>query len=284
MRSPPVSIVIPARNAAATIDAQLSALAEQHYPGSIEVIVVDNGSDDDTAARARAWRARIPGLRVMLARERTGPGHARNVGFAAAHNELILMCDADDVADVEWAQHLVNALEGGDAVAGGAVAWIGGPLPRTSSPNRFRVGLDFLPAFSSCSAAIRRPAWRAVGGFDEDLRQGEDLDLAWRIQLAGFRLKAAPEAFVYYREPAGTAGVFRKWVSYGACQVALAAKYRAAGLHAEPVWKVGAKWLVLLFTSYRLLGRRTTRRRWARDAGRRVGRLVGTLRQRTWFP
>jgi glycosyltransferase involved in cell wall biosynthesis len=282
--APPVSVVVPARNAAGTIDAQLAALVAQQYQGDIEVIVVDNGSDDGTSARASAWSDRIPGLRVLEASDGIGPGHARNVGFAAATNEFVLMCDADDVVDHLWAQRLVDALGQSDATAGGAVSWTGGPLPRTTDPAAFRAGMDFLPAFSSCSAAVRRQIWKAVGGFDESLLQGEDLDLAWRIQLAGFRMTSEPRAFVYYREPASAMGVFRKWVTYGQCQVRLAAKHRAAGLRGEPFWKVGARWVVLVLTSYRLLGRTPPRRLWARDAGRRVGRLIGSVRQRTWYP
>ena len=279
-----MSVVVPARNAAGTIDAQLAALVAQQYQGDIEVIVVDNGSDDGTPVRASAWSDRLPGLRVLEAHDRIGPGHARNVGFAAATNELILMCDADDVADPAWAQHLVEALEHSDAAAGGAVSWTGGPLPRAAHPVPFRADMDFLPSFSSCSAAIRKQTWKAVGGFDESLLQGEDLDLAWRIQLAGFRLTSEPRGFVSYREPSSAMGVFRKWIKYGQCQVRLAAKHHDAGLRSERLWKVSARWVVLVLTSYRLLGRTPARRLWARDAGRRVGRLIGSVRQRTWYP
>jgi glycosyltransferase involved in cell wall biosynthesis len=282
-REAPATIVIPALNAASTLDTQLRAIAEQDCAGPVDVIVVDNRSTDTTAAIAKAWGDRIPGLRVLDAPDRTSPGYARNVGINMARGELILMCDADDVVDRSWAARLAEALEVSDAVAGGAISWDGGPLPNTARPNAFKTGLGFLPGFSTCSAAIRKPVWEAVGGFDENLAEGEDLDLAWRLQLAGFTLSDHPEAFVFYREPTGVAGALRKWYRYGRCQVRLYVKHRDAGLPADPPWKAVAKWLLLLATSYRLLRNTPARRVWCRDAGRRAGRLAGSLHDRVLF-
>ncbi len=279
---PAVSIVIPAYNAASTLGAQLRAIAAQDYAGSTEVIVVDNRSTDSTATVAGAWHESIPGLRVIRAPDRASPGHARNVGITVASSQLILMCDADDIVDRSWATRLVDELHRCDAVAGGAVRWQGGPLP-DAQPSAFTAGLGFLPGFSSCSAAIRKEAWAAVGGFDEELSHGEDLDLAWRLQLAGFTLSDRRDAFVYYREPADVAGALRKWYRYGRSQVRLYMKHRGAGFHAERSSKVVAKWLLLALTSYRLLIDAPARYTWCRDAGRRAGRLVESLRQRVAF-
>ena len=92
-----VSVVIPARNAARTLDAQLQALAAQRFPAEWEVLVSDNGSTDATRAVAVEWAGRIPLLRVIDASARPGASAARNLGAAAAHGELLLFCDADDV-------------------------------------------------------------------------------------------------------------------------------------------------------------------------------------------
>src|SRR5690606_10578144 len=93
---PQISVVIPARDAARWIDAQLGALACQEVPVPWEVVVADNGSTDDTVARAEAWADRLP-VRVVDASGRPGPNHARNQGTAAARGDLLLYCDADDV-------------------------------------------------------------------------------------------------------------------------------------------------------------------------------------------
>src|SRR5947208_2209765 len=99
----PLSVVIPARNAATTIGLQLAALAKQDYAGAIEVVVVDNDSDDGTVEVASSFRDRLAGLRVVPARSRRSVAHARNVGFASVANDAVLVCDADDVVDEHWA-------------------------------------------------------------------------------------------------------------------------------------------------------------------------------------
>ena len=82
--TPHLSVIIPARDAGATIGTQLEALAAQQWPGRWEVIVADNGSRDDTVARAEAWRDRLPGLRVIDASSVPGASHARNVAAELA--------------------------------------------------------------------------------------------------------------------------------------------------------------------------------------------------------
>src|SRR5215204_6439039 len=89
-----IAVVIPSFNAAATLPAQLAALAGQRYEGELEVLVSDNGSTDGTLDVVRGWQDRLP-VRVVDASDRRGAGHARNVGAAAASMDLIAYCDAD---------------------------------------------------------------------------------------------------------------------------------------------------------------------------------------------
>lgn len=281
---PPVSVVIPAHNAAHTIDEQLAALAEQDYDGPIEIVVADNGSADDTVQRVRAWADRIPRLRVVDAAARRGPAHARNVGIAAASSGLVLCCDADDIADRAWVRTLVVALATADAVAGGTVAFRHDPPVPAPPPRPFgKAGFGFLPALMSCSFGLRRAAWEAIGGFDEDFPTCEDIDLAWRIQRAGFTLVQAPDAFVYYREPEAARDLFRSWYRYGRSQPLLMRRFGPDGLHRDRPVRVLAAWGRLALTCYRLAGNHSARRTWSREFGRRVGRLVGSIRSRTLF-
>src|SRR5438045_4648412 len=97
-----VTVVVPARNAAATIEAQVRALSAQTYDGDWEIVVVDNASTDATAEIVARWADRLPAMRVVEAGGRASVGHARNAGTAYARGELVAYCDADDEATPEW--------------------------------------------------------------------------------------------------------------------------------------------------------------------------------------
>lgn len=279
------SVVIPCRNTVATIDAQLAALADQDFTGPLEVLLVDNASTDGTAARAREWSAKLPGLRVLEATARRSPAYARNVGIGAATYDVVLACDADDIVDRSWISELVLALQNCDIVGGGIVDWFGDRLPDHPTAKPFgRAGFGFLPAVSGCNVGVHKSAWSALGGFDEDLRGCEDIDLAWRAQLAGLRMYTHIGAFVYHRVPVRPADVFRKWVLYGTYQPRLFAKFRARTLARQPVHRALGRWLILLLTGYRLmLGTADQRRAWCAEAGRRTGRVVGSVRFRSLY-
>ena len=279
----PVTIVVPAYNAAATIGDQLSALAVQDHRGVMEVIVVDNDSDDGTADVARSFRDRIPNLRVVDARDQRSVARARNAGFAAASHELVLVCDADDVVDAQWASGLAGALQTADLVGGGVVEWLGGSLPATR-PHAFMTGVGFLPSFGGCNFGTTRRVWTAIGGFDESLLSGEDFDFAWRAQLDGYTYASQPGAFVYYRINTEPRAVFRKWRHYGTYEPALYAKFRGHGFRRQPLLRAAGRWGLLALTSYRLaVGPRWRRVKWCRDVGRRVGRLQGSIKARALF-
>jgi glycosyltransferase involved in cell wall biosynthesis len=278
---PDVSVVVPARDAGAVIDEQLAMLAAQTYAQPFEVIVVDNESRDHTRARADAWRDRIDGLRVISAEEQRGAGYARNVGIRAARSDRVLLCDADDRVAPDWVAHLAAALERGDLVAGGVAAWRGtsvGPARGVGG-----AGFGFLPTLATCNAALHRRVWDALGGFDESLLTCEDIDFAWRAQLEGFTLVECPEAVVYHREPDTTVQTLRVWYGYGRDQPRLMARFGPCGLRADSPLRVVGKWGAVAVTSFRLVGPDGARRAWCREAARRTGRLVGSVRERSLY-
>jgi glycosyltransferase involved in cell wall biosynthesis len=280
-----VSIVIPCHNAAGTLDALLGTLTDQDFEGAVEILVVDNRSTDDTCARAGSWSAEIGTLRVLAAPARQGCGYARNVGIGAASHELVLSCDADDVVDRSWVRKMVEALGHSDVVGGGLVVWRGDALPEPAMPVPFGgAGFGFLPSFSGCNFGLHKNVWTALGGFDEQLVSCEDVGLAWRAQLEGFSFAARLDAFVYHRVPERLLDVFRKLFFYGTYQPLLFAKFRARAMTRQPLNRAVARWLVLLATSYRVLfGTYEQRRRWYEEAGRRAGRVVGSLRFRSLY-
>ncbi|CDK01852.1 Glycosyl transferase family 2 (modular protein) [Microbacterium sp. C448] len=226
---PVVSIVIPAYNAAAFLGEQLEALADQDVDFPFEVLVCDNGSNDDTASIVRAFVNRMPNLRLVDASSRRGASAARNIGAGAATASLLLFCDADDVVGAGWTRALHDALADAPFVAGivehkllnpGREWDYGWDRPTFHDP-----ALPQLPACGSNNMGVRADVFAAVDGFDESLFAGEDLDFSWRVQLAGNRLVDAPSAVVHYRKRAGILAAIRQARAKGAGTRVLTHRY-----------------------------------------------------------
>lgn len=282
-----ISVVIPVYNAAATLGEQLDALADQTYGGAWEVILADNGSTDGSVSLARGWEGRVPGLRIVDASARRGPSVARNVGAAAATGEAFVFCDADDVVTPGWLAALADALNH-DFVAGAmdydflnrgpAAGW----RRFRSHVDRAPVGLDFMPYAMSANIGVRRGAFEAVGGFSERLRWGEDVDLSWRLQLAGYPLHFAPSAIIRYRYRDDLRSLWRQYLEYGSMQPLLYKRFRSAGLPRASVAAALYAYLQLVTRIHRLL-RVTTRGLWIRAAAVRWGRVRGSIRERVLY-
>jgi|GEM_PF-395675 len=203
---PPVSVIVPVLNEAPRVDACLKALLAQTYPSSaMEIIVVDNGSTDDTPARV----ARYP---VTLAHALVrGPARARNAGIRLAKGEFLAFLDGDCIPAPNW---LAALLEGREDPAIGFFAGRIEGVPPAGFISQYvshrqiisQAGLlsQPIPTAATGNLAVSRTALSRVGGFDESLRWGEDADLTWRILVAGgLDFRYNPEAVVAHRHPDG---------------------------------------------------------------------------------
>jgi len=202
---PAVSVVIPARDAAATLGETIAALRAQVYP-SWEAIVVDDGSTDATAGvAARAARA-DPRIR-LIQRPGEGGSAARNAGLAAARGDWLLFLDADDRIAPEHLARLTAALAADPSLDAVHCGWArvapDGALSDTEygPPER-----DLFPAFAShCALAtvgvclVRRSPVEALGGFDVSFRNCSDWEFWLRLARAGARFGAVRERLAYYR-------------------------------------------------------------------------------------
>ncbi|GAA5212221.1 glycosyltransferase [Microbacterium kyungheense] len=226
---PAVSVVIPAYNAAEFLGEQLEALARQDAGFMFEVLVCDNGSSDDTAAVARAFSERMPHLRQVDASARRGASAARNLGAQAASASLLLFCDADDVVDPSWVRTLHDALGRASFVAGAVEHKLLNPGREWDfgwdRPTFHDPALPELPACGSGNMGVHADVFAEVGGFDESLNAGEDIDFAWRVQLAGHPLIDEPAAIVHYRKRGGLRAAARQGRAKGVGTRVLAHRY-----------------------------------------------------------
>lgn len=204
---------------------------------------MDNGSRDATAAVARSFRDRLGGLRVVT-EARPGEGFARNRGVAEATGDVLAFTDADCVPRDDWLATALRALA--DNPACGAVAGeVTGHRPQrlvekylslaafpTPPVPQTVARLSFPPpTFYTANFVVRRPALERVGGFDEGLRVGLDVDLCVRLLRAGVPIRYEPGAVVAHVQRDSLRLAARRLFEYG---TGLPAWYRK---HAEPgVW------------------------------------------------
>ena len=214
---------------ARTLRACLASLARLNYP-DYEVILVDDGSTDDTPQIAAAH----PQVRCFRHERNLGLSTARNTGIAAATGAIVAFTDADCRADPDWLYYLVGSL-----LAGG-FAGMGGPnlLPPEDSPVAAAVmaspggptqvmltdrQAEHIPG---CNMAFYKWALDQIGGFDPTFRQaGDDVDLCWRLQQAGLRLGFSPAAVVWHYRRATVGAYLRQQLGYGEAEALLVRKH-----------------------------------------------------------
>ncbi|MFF7456480.1 glycosyltransferase family 2 protein [Kitasatospora sp. NPDC008115] len=283
-----VSVVIPARNAEATIATQLEALCGQTYPDPWEVVVVENGSSDGTRALLRSWQRRMPRLRVTCTGA-PGVNRARNAGCRHAEGEFVLLCDADDVAAPGWVAGLVDALRTSPAV-GGALErrLLNGPVALAARPPKKLPALldtfGFLPYPAGANCGFHKELWHQLGGFDESYHGGgDDTEFFWRAQLAGHRLAFAPHAVVHYRHRGDTRAIVRQSYGYGRSHPKLYRDFAPAGMPSSPLADAAAAWWRLLLRTPDLLGPTDRRAALLAQLALRTGRLTGSARHRRCY-
>ncbi|MEN3284660.1 MAG: hypothetical protein V7607_5800 [Solirubrobacteraceae bacterium] len=202
----PVSVVIPAFNRQDLIKRSLASVFAQRPAAPAEVIVVDDGSSDDTAGEAARFGARV----IRLERNQ-GAGAARNAGVSAATQPWIALLDSDD----EWLPHLLATLwplrgdhllvTGSSLVIddNGAVQHVGGVPVKHPVILRSPAALVFPQNFVAASGVLlRRDAVLGVGGYRTDLRFAEDFDVWLRILARGTGV-ATPAAVAIYHVHGG---------------------------------------------------------------------------------
>jgi hypothetical protein len=225
---PTVSIVIATWNGRHMLETCLASVAALDYPrAALEVVVVDNGSVDDTVA----WLGRAhPTVRLVRNEENRGFAAASNQGAEAAAGALVAFVNNDVRLERSWLRPLVDALAADDVVVAGSrmLDWEGRRIDFDGAAMSFdghgvSVGYgrpveavpagDPAPALFACGGAMLadRERFLGVGGFDaEYFAYFEDVDLGWRVWVQGGRVLHVPAAVAHHRHHGSGIAVDRR--------------------------------------------------------------------------
>ncbi len=226
---PSISVVICSYNGARTIRDTCEAIHRLEYP-DFEVIIVDDGSTDDTADIARGY-----GFRV-ISTENQGLSAARNIGWQAATGEIVAYVDDDAYPDPHWLQYLAVTFLDTDHVG------VGGPnLPppgdgpiaecvanAPGGPVHVLLSDQVAEHIPGCNMAFRRAALEAIGGFDPRYRTaGDDVDACWRLRDQGWTIGFHPAALVWHHRRNSLRMYWKQQVGYGRAEALLEQKWPA---------------------------------------------------------
>lgn len=242
---PFVSVIVPAYNCRSSIEKCVESLKALDYP-NYEILIMDDGSRDGTGE----YLDTVDGIRVMHL-ENGGPGRARNIGLEHARGEYVAFTDADCVVDRNWLRALVQRFRKDEVVG------VGGDQQSPADETRFGKHVnDFLKAVGfvaayvkrrgssyrrvahnpTCNVAYKKEVVKKIGGFNEALWPGEDVELDHLLARKGHRFLYTPDAVVYHYRPRTLGAFSRMMFRYGWAQAYLVRKYGLFRLvHWEPL-------------------------------------------------
>jgi GT2 family glycosyltransferase len=225
---PSISVVICAHDAADTIEESIAHASALDYP-LLDVVVVDDGSTDETAAIV----ARYPWVRLVQI-PHSGLAVARNEGFRAASGELIAYLDSDAYPAPEWPYYLALGLDAPN------VGGVGGPnLPPTCDPLAAHVVArspggpvhvllsdDRAEHVPGCNMAFWKGVLEEVGGFDPAYWvAGDDVDVCWKLLDRQWQIGFHPAAMVWHHRRAGLRPYLRQQYAYGRSEALVEARH-----------------------------------------------------------
>ena len=232
-----VTCVVPVRDDPGGLAALLASL-DSHHPAPGGLVIAEDGSRDPGAIAdlATLWNARL--IRRAGAR---GPAGARNDGWRAAGTPIVAFLDADVEVGPHWltpllahfADPTVAAVAPRVRAPGSPRDTLGGferessPLDMGARPSSVapRRRVRYVP---SAALLFQREVLEGLGGFDENLRVGEDVDLVWRAVAAGWTVRYEPSVVVSHRNRPSWAALARQRFGYGTSAAPLARRHPRA--------------------------------------------------------
>ena len=237
---PKVTVVVCAYNAAETLETCLSSLDRLTYQ-DVEIILVDDGSTDDTAVIAK----RHPSIRLLQV-ENGGLSAARNVGLTHATGEIVAYTDADVCVEAEWLTYLVEPLfspgvagSGGPNVVPSDDPWLAQCVARApGGPSHVLLDDRIAEHVPGCNMAFRRDVLLVLDGFNPIfIKAGDDVDLCWRLQARGWKIGFAPCALVWHHHRSSIRDYWRQQVGYGEGEAWLKQLHPAKFVGRRALWR-----------------------------------------------
>lgn len=229
---PSMTVVVCAYNAAATVEECLTHARALDYP-DLEVLLVDDGSTDDTADLAERACAGDPRMRVLRAAHQ-GLSGARNTGWQEATGDLVVYLDSDAFPTPEWPYYLALGLDGPE------VGGVGGPnLPppggslaaervarAPGGPVHVLLSDDRAEHIPGANMAFWRKVLAEVGGFDlVYTAAGDDVDLCWKVLDRGWEIGFHPAALVWHHRRGSAKAYLKQQRGYGRSESLVARRH-----------------------------------------------------------
>ena len=198
---PTIAVLIPAFNEAVHIGACLQSLAQQNYPNNrFEVVVIDNGSTDDTAKLVQDAGVRL------LHEKRKSAYWARNLGIESTASDWVALTDSDCIADRNWLSNLVKCARANDAmIVGGLTVYemltdtMGNRLLiETHQPEQLRSTIENSHCVAGGNMFVKRAAFDQYGLF-KVVRSGSDIEFSKRVHKNGHAVFFAEDAIIRHQ-------------------------------------------------------------------------------------
>ena len=213
-----ISVVIPVYNGARTISHTIECVLQQSLK-PVDILVVDDGSTDDTAEILKRYGSKI----VYIPKQNGGPASARNLGVQFAGGEYVAFTDSDCQPDVHWLRNLMKGFDDQEiGGVGGAVRSADGSITgeyvdliKLLDPQEDRNGE--IPYIITANACFRIEAVTKAGLFNEKFIKpgGEEAELCFRIRKFGYRFKSAKDAVVLHHHRQSAMSLLKTLANYG---------------------------------------------------------------------
>ena len=254
---PFVSLLVPCHNEGDNVRETMAAALAQHWP-DYEVIAINDGSHDDTGAQLDELAGEHPHLRVLHLDRNLGKANGLRMGALAARSEYLVCIDGDALLDPHALHWMVWHLVSGPGV--GAVT--GNPRIRNRSTllGRMQVAefssiIGMIKRTQRCYGriftvsgvicAFRRTALHEVGFWADDMLT-EDIDISWRLQLAGWEIRYEPNALCFILMPETLRGLWRQRLRWAQGGVEVLRRHAGALLawRSRRMWPIAGEYLL----------------------------------------